>query len=143
MNSLNEEKNSQQNDNQINDNNNNNKKVNKLSLNLSKRGIVYLSFIPKGMNCKQLRQLLSQFGEIDRIYLEKDKSLNNKKKKSYNISYSEGWVEFKKKRVAKLVAKTLNGTQIGGKRKNRFYDSIWSLKYLHKYYILHYFLLFY
>jgi ESF2/ABP1 family protein len=124
----------------LNNNDNNEENAKKLKINnknKNKRGIVYLSHIPIGLNVNKIRQLLSQFGEIDRIYLERDKSVTNfrNKKKSYNNKYIEGWIEFKRKSIAKLVAKTLNGTQIGGKRKNKFYDSIWSLKYLHKYYI--------
>ena len=107
----------------------------------NKRGIVYLSYIPFGLNVNKIRQLLSEYGEVERIYLEKQRSAkegdnnNNKKKKtkkSYNCHFEEGWVEFKKKSVAKAVAQMLNGKQIGGKRKTKFYDQIWSIKYLHK-----------
>ena len=34
-----------------------------------KRGVVYLSRIPPFMNAAKVRQLLSPFGEIGRIYL--------------------------------------------------------------------------
>jgi len=144
MDSINHNESDQQIHNQNNSNNeesndsntNINENSKKLKIKSEKRGIIYLSYVPLGINCRNLRQMLSQFGEIDRIYLEKDKSLSKgrTKKKSYNISYTEGWVEFKKKKIAKLVANTLNGTQIGGKRKNKCYDSTWSIKYLHKYY---------
>lgn len=137
------------NENKNNDDNNNNTDddaVNKISsskkkklikVKKEKRGIVYLSFIPIGMNVNKLRQILSQYGEIDRIFLQPEKSIKTKRKKKskFNNNYVEGWVEFKKKKVAKRVAQMLNGTQIGGKRKNPFYDCIWSIKYLHKYVI--------
>ncbi|CAG5110871.1 Oidioi.mRNA.OKI2018_I69.chr2.g5224.t1.cds [Oikopleura dioica] len=31
-------------------------------------GVIYISTLPKGMGPVHLRQILSQFGEIDRIY---------------------------------------------------------------------------
>ena len=46
--------------------------------------------------------------------------------------YTEGWVEFKNKKHAKQVAEGLNNTHVGGKRKNKFYDTLWSIKYLPK-----------
>ena len=146
---LNKRPNEESNEDNISDNNDSNsnrikKKIKKVIKESeiqksNKRGIVYLSYIPMGLNVQKIRQLLSEFGEIDRIYLEKEKQLNEtekqkkkSQKKSYNCRYAEGWVEFKKKRVAKTVAQVLNGKQIGGKRKNKFYDQIWSIKYLHK-----------
>lgn len=98
-----------------------------------KRGIVYLGHIPDGLNPKSIRLLLGKFGEIDRIYLELDKSLKKNSKSSKKSRYVEGWVEFKKKSIAKMVAATLNGTTIGGKRRTRFYGALWNLKYLKRF----------
>ena len=42
-------------------------------------------------------------------------------------------MEFKKKKIAKRVAMSLNNTQIGGKRRSRWYDEIWNIKYLPKF----------
>ncbi|XP_027200290.2 activator of basal transcription 1-like isoform X1 [Dermatophagoides pteronyssinus] len=100
-----------------------------------KRGIVYLSYIPEGITVKNIRQILCKYGEIERIYLEKDSSLRKpggrKRKKIYR--YTEGWIEFKKKSVAKMVANTLNGKQIGGKRHTKFHDALWNMKYLKRF----------
>ncbi|CAG2162411.1 unnamed protein product [Oppiella nova] len=118
------------------------KKVVKIGDNTkNKRGIVYLSYVPMGLNATRLRQLMAEYGEVNRIFLQKEKSANESAKKqrrasvkkSYNCRYVEGWVEFRKKSVAKLAAGVLNGQQIGGKRRTKFYDQIWSLKYLHKF----------
>lgn len=99
-----------------------------------KRGIVFLGHIPEGLNPKSIRLLLSHYGEIERIYLDKDKSPTKKGNKSSKRSkYVEGWVEFKKKSIAKMVASTLNGTPIGGKRQTRYYGTLWNLKYLKRY----------
>lgn len=37
---------------------------------VKKRGIIYLSFIPKFMNVTKLRELMSEYGEVGRIYLQ-------------------------------------------------------------------------
>lgn len=93
---------------------------------------MYIGFIPDGLNPKSIRILLGKYGEIDRIYLERDKSLTKGTKSSKKSRYVEGWVEFKRKSIAKMVASTLNGTTIGGKRRTRFYGALWNLKYLKK-----------
>ena len=80
-------------------------------------GVIYLSRIPPFMKPQKVRHLMSQYGEVDRIYLAQEdpkyrlkrkKEGKNKKKK-----YIEGWVEFKDKKIAKMVALSLNGKQIG------------------------------
>lgn len=69
------------------------------------------------MKPMKVKQLLSYFGEIGRIFLapEDPKAYarrvrfgGNKKR-----NFDEGWVEFKSKKDAKLVAETLNATTIG------------------------------
>ena len=44
--------------------------------------------------------------------------------------FSEGWVEFTSKKVAKFVAENLNCKPVGGKRKSKAYDELWNIKYL-------------
>ena len=44
--------------------------------------------------------------------------------------FTEGWVEFKKKRIAKAVVQSLNGNIIGGKKGSYYHDDIWAMKYL-------------
>lgn len=55
------------------------------------------------------------------------KKANNKKK---NVNFTEGWVEFEKKKVAKWVAQHVNTTPITTKKGSKFCDILWSLKYL-------------
>ncbi|WOG82168.1 hypothetical protein DCAR_0101330 [Daucus carota subsp. sativus] len=82
-----------------------------------KRGVCYLSHIPPKMDHVKLRQLLFQYGEIQRIYVtpeNPDARLNGEKAGGFRgQKFSEGWVEFTDKRVAKDVAETLNGEQMG------------------------------
>jgi len=47
-----------------------------------------------------------------------------------NRIFTEGWVEFASKRVAREIAATLNNTQVGGKRRSPWYSDIWNIKYL-------------
>ena len=48
-------------------------------------------------------------------------------------NFTEGWVEFDDKRIAKSVARSLNATQIGGQKHSRYYDDLWNIKYLPKF----------
>lgn len=80
------------------------------------------------MNPSNARLLLSKYGEIDRIYFEPEKY-----RRGVPYAYKEGWVEFKKKRVAKMVANTLNGQTISAKKKSPFAEAIWTMKYLHRF----------
>lgn len=52
----------------------------------------------------------------------------NKKKK--NVNFTEGWVEFEKKKVAKWIAQHINNTPVTTKKGSKFCDILWSLKYL-------------
>ncbi|KAL9242046.1 hypothetical protein vseg_016089 [Gypsophila vaccaria] len=100
------------------------------------KGVCYLSRIPPKMDPLKLRQL-SPFGEVLRIYLvPEDPDAGKRRKKSGGFrgqGFSEGWVEFSDKRVAKRIANLLNGEQIGGKKRSQFYYDIWNIKYLSKF----------
>lgn len=105
-----------------------------------KRGIIYLSRIPPGMTPAKVRHIFSQFGEVGRIYLQPQ----NVEAKKSTSRYSEGWIEFLSKRVAKTTADMLNAQPIGAlggaahssRRSssasviNRWKDDIWTMKYL-------------
>ncbi|CAH8268829.1 unnamed protein product [Arabidopsis lyrata] len=101
------------------------------------RGVCYLSRIPPHMDHVRLRHILAQFGELGRIYLAPEDSeaqVHRKRAGGFRGQrFSEGWVEFAKKSVAKRVADMLNGEQIGGKKKSSVYYDIWNIKYLTKF----------
>ncbi|KAL1513444.1 hypothetical protein ABEB36_002855 [Hypothenemus hampei] len=102
---------------------------------VSKKGLIYLSSIPPYMNVLQIREILGQYGKVGRVYLQladKDQKVQDKKKKKKRIAkkFTEGWVEFEKKCVAKRVAAILNNTQISNRKKSKFYDYTWNMKYL-------------
>lgn len=99
-------------------------------------GIVYLGHIPPRMRPKHMRTMLSVYGEIGRIFLQpEDHCVKRKKKKagSNSSSFTEGWVEFRDKRIAKRVAASLHNTAMANKKKSRFISDLWSIKYLHRF----------
>uniref|UniRef100_A0A182VY07 Activator of basal transcription 1 n=1 Tax=Anopheles minimus TaxID=112268 RepID=A0A182VY07_9DIPT len=100
-----------------------------------KAGVIYICSIPKHMNVTVLRTMLEQFGEIGRIYLKpalKDGKVRKKNTtgKKVVVHYTEGWVEFLDKRVAKAVVPLLNMRPITNKKQSVFRDILWSMKYL-------------
>ena len=48
-------------------------------------------------------------------------------------NFTEGWVEFLEKRVAKAVAMRLNNNPVGGKKRSYYHDDLWNIKYLAKF----------
>ncbi|RHZ25464.1 hypothetical protein DYB31_006759 [Aphanomyces astaci] len=99
-----------------------------------KKGVLYMSRVPPFMKPDQVRRLLSEYGAIGRIYLvEEDKTARKRRLKSggnRQVNFTEGWIEFKFKKDAKRVAKALNTTPIGGKKRSKYHDDMWNLKYL-------------
>ncbi|KAK2661627.1 hypothetical protein Ddye_000201 [Dipteronia dyeriana] len=105
------------------------------------RGVCYLSRIPPHMDHVKLRQILAHYGGIQRIYLSPHdpsarapRKRSNKRDRGFQEqAFSEGWVEFTKKSVAKRVANMLNGEQFGGRKRSSFYYDLWNIKYLSKF----------
>ncbi|KAH8105482.1 hypothetical protein BXZ70DRAFT_886933 [Cristinia sonorae] len=100
-------------------------------------GVVYISRIPPGMRPTKVRHLMSAYGEIGRVYLQpedpKRSFLRRKFTSTKKVHFTEGWVEFKEKKVARSVAEMLNAQPIGGKKGTRWRDDIWTMKYLPKF----------
>lgn len=101
---------------------------------IRKSGVVYLSRIPPFMKPQKLRSLLEPYGKINRIFLTPEdpaehsrrvRNGGNKKR-----CYTEGWVEFVKKKDAKKACDLLNAQTIGGKKSSWYRDDVWALKYL-------------
>ncbi|XP_050527941.1 uncharacterized protein LOC126898034 [Daktulosphaira vitifoliae] len=101
----------------------------------SKKGIVYLSTIPKYMNVTKIKELLEEYGNIGRVFLQP--ATNPKLKKRPAKHFTEGWVEFEKKKVAKQVAELLNGRRIDIRKRSKYFDSVWNLKYLPRFKWVH------
>lgn len=120
-----------------------------------KRGIIYLSSIPPYMNVTKIREVFGEFGTVGRVYLQladigilflmcmlnvhnvdftyfSELKGKEKKSKKHKISrkFTEGWVEFERKSIAKKVAALLNNTQVSNRKKSKQYDNSWNIKYL-------------
>ena len=110
-----------------------------------KRGIVYVSRIPPGMTPAKVRHIFSQFGEVGRIYLQPKDKEKEKKRKRGTTHFSEGWIEYLSKRVARTAAEMMNAqpigslagsahssrkSQTGSRVTNRWKDDVWTMKYL-------------
>jgi ESF2/ABP1 family protein len=97
-----------------------------------KRGLIYLSRVPPHMSPEKIRRLMEPFGTIGRVYLApEDPSLRRRRMRlggSKRKTYTEGWIEFMDKRIARAVARSLNSTPIGGKGFHK--SDLWNLKYL-------------
>ncbi|XP_073993322.1 uncharacterized protein [Rhodnius prolixus] len=104
----------------------------------AKTGVVYLSFIPPYMTADILRRMLSKYAHVGRIFIQVIQDPGEpKRRKNKEDTMHEGWVEFLKKRRAKEVASMLNNTKMGGKKKSRFYDCLWNIKYLPRFKWVH------
>ncbi|THH20274.1 hypothetical protein EW146_g1058 [Bondarzewia mesenterica] len=97
-------------------------------------GVIYISRIPPGMQPTKVRHLMSQYGEVGRVYLQQEDAkrayLRRKYTSTKKVHYTEGWVEFKDKKVARSIAGMLNAQPIGGKKGTRWRDDVWTMKYL-------------
>ena len=103
---------------------------------LDARGVIYLSRLPPKLSVSKLKQLLSQHGAITRLYLQReDKSVGKRRARLAGGSkrgkrFTEGWVEFSKKKVAKRVAGGLHMTNMEGEKRGQHVDDLWCMKYL-------------
>lgn len=88
------------------------------------------------ISSKRVR-LLNDLGkdEINCVILTDAKRAYLRKKftSTKKAHYTEGWVEFKDKKIARSVAEMLNAQPIGGKKGTRWRDDIWTMKYLPKF----------
>lgn len=101
---------------------------------IKKSGVVYLSRIPPFMKPAKLRSLLEQYGKLNRIFLAPEDPAAHKRRVrnggNKRKMYTEGWVEFVKKKDAKRVCELLNAQTIGGKKGSYYRDDLWTLMYL-------------
>merc|ERR1719414_1140282 len=84
-------------------------------------GIVYFSKIPNGMIVNDIKNYFSEFVPVKSYFvpLKKSKKL-----------FKEGWIEFKSSANARHIEKVYNCTKVGGKKTKKWYDDVWSLKYI-------------
>ncbi|KIM83966.1 hypothetical protein PILCRDRAFT_818997 [Piloderma croceum F 1598] len=100
-------------------------------------GVIYISRIPPGMRPSKVRHLMSAYGEVGGVYLQQEDAKSAYLRRKYTSTkkphFTEGWVEFKDKKVARSIAEMLNAQPIGGKKGTRWRDDVWTMKYLPKF----------
>ncbi|KAF2260849.1 pre-rRNA-processing protein-like protein esf2 [Lojkania enalia] len=99
-----------------------------------KSGVIYISRVPPFMKPTVLRSLLTPYGDIGRIFLTPESSTSRtsrlKSGGTRRKLFLDGWVEFLHKRDAKNVAAMLNAQIIGGKKRSKWHDEVWNIRYL-------------
>ena len=103
------------------------------------KGLVYLGRVPPGMQPIKVRHLLSRYGEIGRLYLAPEDPAAFKRRVasggSRRLQFTEGWVEFLDKRVARATAAAVHnapmeGSGLGRSKRDRFGSELWNIRYL-------------
>lgn len=99
-----------------------------------KSGVIYLSRVPPFMKPTVLRSLLTPYGAIGKIFLTPEPATSRTQRLrgggTRRKLYLDGWVEFLHKRDAKFVTDNLNAQTMGGKKRGRWHDEVWNIKYL-------------
>ena len=99
-----------------------------------KSGVIYISRVPPFMKPTVLRSLLTPYGSVGRIFLTPEDTTSRQQRLrgggTRRKLFLDGWVEFTHKRDAKFVAENLNAQTMGGKKRGRWHDEVWNIKYL-------------
>jgi ESF2/ABP1 family protein len=99
-----------------------------------KSGVIYLSRVPPFMKPQVLRSLLTPYGAVGKIFLTPEPAASRTQRLrgggTRRKLYLDGWVEFLHKKDAKFVAENLNAQTMGGKKRGRWHDEVWNIKYL-------------
>ncbi|KAJ3060520.1 Activator of basal transcription 1 [Rhizoclosmatium hyalinum] len=86
------------------------------------------------MTPEKLRSLLAPHGKLGRLYAAPEDAKTAYRRKKYRgnkrVNYTEAWVEFEDKAVARRTAEFLNLRPMGTRKRDRFYDDLWTIKYL-------------
>jgi len=113
------------------------KKTEDFNAKLRKRGVVYIARIPPRMTPTKLKELMSVYGEVTRIFLQEEDAAARKRRRKLSGSggkrYTEGWIEFEDKKIAKSVATMLNMKPITTKKRSHHFGDLWMLQYLRKF----------
>ncbi|KAK7193838.1 RNA-binding ATPase activator esf2 [Paraphaeosphaeria sporulosa] len=99
-----------------------------------KSGVIYLSRIPPFMKPTVLRSLLTPYGAVGRVFMTPEPAASRTQRLRTGGTrrklFLDGWVEFLSKKDAKFVAENLNAQTMGGKKRGRWHDEVWNVKYL-------------
>lgn len=101
----------------------------------SESAVVYLSRVPPGLDVGAARALLSRTGTLGRVWLRAEdasavaarRQLGGRRRGGF----SDGWVEYTRRRDAKSAVALLNGQPMSGaKRGGRWKNDLWNLRLL-------------
>ncbi|PYH91456.1 hypothetical protein BO71DRAFT_385640 [Aspergillus ellipticus CBS 707.79] len=100
----------------------------------NKTGVIYLSSLPPYLKPMSLKALIEKrsFTGIKRVFLSPTvrPTSGPARRSNKRKTYSDGWVEFESKKMAKLCAETLNASIVGGPKGGWYHDDVWNMKYL-------------
>lgn len=102
------------------------RKLEKYNEKMQARGVIYIARIPPRMTPMKVKAWLSEYGTVTRIFLQED----DRKKGKGPKRYTEGWVEYESKQIAKRVALSLHEQRMSNHKRNPHYDDRWCMKYL-------------
>ncbi|KAL4883440.1 hypothetical protein BJY04DRAFT_25657 [Aspergillus karnatakaensis] len=112
-------------------------KLKKKSEKKKKSGVVYLSSLPPYLKPFALKSLLEKrgFGPITKVFLTPSTKApsGSGRRSNKRKTFSEGWVEFESKKMAKICAETMNASIVGGRKGGWYHDDVLNLKYLSRF----------
>lgn len=104
-----------------------------------KRGVIYISRVPPGMDIGSLRGLLSRAGSLGRVWLRPESASSLAERRSLTGSrrraeFRDGWAEFLRRKDARRAVELLNGRAMcGATRRGRWADDLWCVRFLPRY----------
>ncbi|KAL8427124.1 hypothetical protein ACSSS7_007877 [Eimeria intestinalis] len=96
------------------------------------RGVLYVAQLPHGWTRLQVIRYFERFGEVTRVFLNR-KEERGGFRKGKRFVFTDGWIEYRKKRHAKRVVALLDGQPVGGKKRNKHAQDLLMLSYLKKF----------
>ncbi|KAJ5497347.1 Nucleotide-binding alpha-beta plait [Penicillium fimorum] len=103
----------------------------------TRSGVIYFSSLPPYLKPFALKAMLEKrgFGDITKIFLAPllPSAAGNRNRSNKRKLYTEGWIEFRSKKTAKICAETLNATIVGGLKSSWYHDDVWNIKYLSRF----------
>ncbi|KAJ5431333.1 Nucleotide-binding alpha-beta plait [Penicillium cf. griseofulvum] len=103
----------------------------------TRSGVIYFSSLPPYLKPFALKGMLEKrgFEDITKIFLAPllPSAAGNRNRSNKRKLYTEGWVEFRSKKTAKICAETLNATIVGGLKSSWYHDDVWNIKYLSRF----------
>lgn len=97
----------------------------------SRRGVIHFANIPVGWTRANVIRYFEEFGEVTRVFLKKKESSGvASARKRQRVLFSEGWIEFRKRKDARRVALLLDGQEVKGGKCGRSSGTRMMLSYM-------------